>query len=223
MDRLTSMAIFVKAADLGSFTAAAAATGLSSQMVGKHVGALEERLGAELIRRTTRRQSLTAIGQAFYERCRIILAEADAADALAADLATTPRGRLRINAPVTFGACCLAPLVGRFLEDYPDVSVELVLSDGYVDLVDEGYDAVIRLGDLADTSLVARALRPHRLVACAAPSYLARRGAPAVPEDLAEHDCLAFVYASGLPFAQWPFQRDGRTTVVTIRSRACRG
>lgn len=219
IDRLTSMAVFVKAADLGSFAAAAAATGLSAQMVGKHVGALEERLGAELIRRTTRRQSLTEVGRAFYERCRTILVETEAAEALGQDLGSTPRGRLRVNAPVTFGACCLAPVVWRFLDAHPEVGVELTLSDRYVDLVGEGYDAVVRLGTLDDSSLLGRALQPHRLVACASPGYLARRGTPCVPEDLAAHDCLGFVYATGLPFAEWRFSRGGRETVVQVRSR----
>lgn len=219
IDRLTSMAVFVKAADLGSFAAAAAATGLSAQMVGKHVGALEERLGAELIRRTTRRQSLTEVGRAFYERCRAILAEMEAAEALGQDLGSTPRGRLRVNAPVTFGACCLAPLVWRFLDAHPEVGVELTLSDRYVDLVGEGYDAVVRLGALDDSSLLGRTLQPHRLVACASPGYLARRGTPRVPEDLAAHDCLGFVYATGLPFAEWRFSRGDRETAVQVRSR----
>lgn len=219
IDRLTSMAVFVKAADLGSFAAASAATGLSPQMVGKHVGALEERLGAELIRRTTRRQSLTEVGRAFYERCRAILAETEAAEALARDRDAAPRGRLRVNAPVTFGACCLAPVVWRFLDEHPEVAVELTLSDRYVDLVGEGYDAVLRLGALDDSTLLARALQPHRLVACASPAYLARRGAPDGPEDLAAHDCLGFVYTTGLPFAEWRFARDGREVVVKVKSR----
>lgn len=214
------MSVFVKAADLGSFTAAAAALGLSAQMVGKHVGALEERLGSELIRRTTRRQSLTSVGQAFYERCRTILAETEAAEALAADLSATPRGRLRINAPVIFGASCVAPLVGAYLDRYPDVSVELSLTDRYVDLVDEGFDLAIRLGALEDSSLLSRKLAPYRLIACAATNYLERRGTPATPDDLAAHDCLGFVYSTGLALDEWEFTAgDGETHRVRLRSR----
>ncbi|GJD50877.1 HTH-type transcriptional regulator DmlR [Methylobacterium crusticola] len=219
MDRLASMAAFVRAADLGSFTAAAGTLGISAQMVGKHVGFLEERLGAQLLRRTTRRQSLTDVGRAYYARARAVLSEAEAAEALVHDLSTTPRGRLRVNAPVTFGACRLAPLVTRYLAAYPEVEVELTLTDRYVDLVDEGYDAVIRLGPLKDTGLAARALGPHRLVACAAPAYLAAHGAPRVPEDLAAHACLSYVNWSGLPYAEWRFARDGRVHAVAVRSR----
>ncbi|WP_246725026.1 LysR family transcriptional regulator [Beijerinckia sp. L45] len=213
------MAVFVKAADLGSFTAAAAALDLSPQMVGRHVGFLEERLGVELIRRTTRRQSLTSIGQAFYERCRTILAETDAAESLAQDLGTTHRRHLRVGAPVSFGACCLAPIVSSYLEAQPAVSIDLVLSDRFVDIVDEGYDVVVRLGDLEDSSFLSRTLAPHRLVACASPGYLAKRGAPATPHDLADHDCLGFIYSTGLPFADWIFTRDDETQTVRVRSR----
>ncbi len=213
------MTAFVKAADLGSLTAAANALGLSSQMVSKHVADLEKRLGAQLLHRTTRRQSLTAIGQAFYERCRVVLAETEAAESLVHDLSTTPRGQLRVNAPETFGACSMAPLISRYLKIHPNVAVELTLSDRYVDVVDEGYDAVIRLGPLKDSSLAARALAPHRLVACASPAYLAERGIPGSPDDLTDHECLGFVYASGLPNAEWHFAREGRTYPVPVRGR----
>src|SRR6266849_3559362 len=139
MDRLASMEVFVKAADSGSFAAAAATLGLSSQMVGKHVRALEERLGARLLNRTTRRQSLTEVGRAFYERCKLVLAEVEAAEALAQDQHDTPRGRLRINAPVTFGSYSLVPMLTRYMRQYPEVTVDLTLSDRIVDLVEEGY------------------------------------------------------------------------------------
>ena len=219
MDRLASMAVFVRAADLGSFTAAAGALGMSSQMVGKHVGFLEARLGAQLLRRTTRRQSLTDVGRAFYERCRTVLAEADAAETLVHDLSTTPRGRLRVSAPVTFGACRVAPLVTRYLQAYPDVEVELTLTDRYVDVVDEGYDAVIRLGPLKDTGLAARELAAHRQIACASPAYIAAHGAPTSPEDLPAHECLGFVNWSGLPYAEWRFTKAGRVHAVQVHSR----
>ena len=219
IDRLTSMAVFAKAADLGSFTAAAAALDMSPQMVGKHVSLLEERLGTELIRRTTRRQSLTDIGRAFHERCRLILAETEAAERLGTDGGRVPRGRLRVNAPVTFGALRIAPLVGTFLDDHPEVAVELTLSDRYVDPTEEGYDVVVRLGNLADSTLVARALAPHRLMACASPAYLARKGRPATPNDLAEHDCLGFVFTTGLPLAEWTFSRAGAARTVRIATR----
>ena len=219
MDRLTSMGVFVRAADLGSFTAAAAALGMSSQMVGKHVSFLEARLGAQLLRRTTRQQSLTDVGRRFYESCRAILAETDAAEALVNDLSTTPRGRLRVNGPVTFGACRLAPLVARYLQAYPDVEVELTLTDRYVDVVDEGYDAVIRVGPIKDTALAMRKLAAYWLVACASPAYLAANGTPNSPEDLVEHQCLSFVSWSGLPYTEWRFTKAGLVYAVQVRSR----
>lgn len=219
LDRLASMAVFVKAADAGSFTAAARTLGMSSQMVGKHISFLEARLDAQLVRRTTRRQSLTDVGRAFYERCRTILAEAEAAEELVHDLSTKPRGRLRVNAPVTFGACRVSPLITRFLATYPDVEVELTLTDRFVDVVDEGYDAVFRLGPIKDTALAARRLADHSLVACASPSYLDVHGMPNTPEDLAAHQCLGFVNWSGLPYAEWRFTKAGRIHAVQVHSR----
>jgi DNA-binding transcriptional LysR family regulator len=219
MDRLTSMAVFVKAADLGSFTAAGTVLGLSSQMVGKHVSFLEERLGTQLLHRSTRRQSLTAIGQTYYERCRVVLAEAEAAEATARELSTTPRGRLRISAPVTFGSVALAPLVAGYLRAYPQTEVALDLTDRYVDVVGEGYDAVIRLGPLKDSRLISRTLPPYRLIACAAPGYLAAHGTPRKPADLIAHDCLGFIFASGQPFSEWRFVKEGQVHEVQVCSR----
>ncbi|MBD9504969.1 LysR family transcriptional regulator [Pseudomonas sp. PDM17] len=190
MDRLQSMAVFVRAADSGSFSAAGAALGMSSQMAGKHVSALEERLGVKLLNRTTRRQSLTEIGQHYYESCKRVLAEAEAADALALDHLAVPRGRLRISAPVTYGTYCLMPLLGRYLRQHPDVKIELSLNDRLVDLIDESFEAVIRIGPLDDSSLVARPLAAYRLIACAAPAYLAEHGTPQTPDDLQGHHCL---------------------------------
>ncbi|WP_459873402.1 LysR substrate-binding domain-containing protein [Halomonas shantousis] len=202
------MAIFVRTADLGSFTAAAAEFGLSTQMVSKHVMTLEQRLGSRLLHRTTRRQSLTEIGRIYHERCQAILAEVEAAEALTEQARAVPRGRLRINAPVTFGSQALVPLITRYLRDYPEVEVDLALSDRLVDPIEEGYEAVIRLGPISDsTTLVARPLAPYRLIACASPAYLAERGEPLTPEDLVEHECLGFAYWSGTLGRQWRFSR----------------
>jgi DNA-binding transcriptional LysR family regulator len=219
MDRLTSMEVFVKAADSGSFAAAASALGLSSQMVGKHVRALEARLGARLLNRTTRRQSLTELGAAFYERCKLVLAEAAAADALAADLRAIPRGRLRVNAPVNFGTYRLVPMLVRYLRQYPEVTVDLTVSDRIVDLVEEGYEAVIRISPLADSTLIARSLVPYRLVACASPAYLAERGTPVVPADLARHECLGFAYWARPPADEWQFTGADGAHSVRVGSR----
>ncbi len=209
----------MKAADLGSFTAAGVALGLTSQMVGKHVSALEARLNVTLLQRTTRRQSLTETGQRFYERCRAVLAEVAAADAVREEAGDPPRGRLRISAPVGFGAMRLAPIVTAFLESYPSVEVELTLTDRFVDVVEEGFDAVLRLGPIGETALVVRELTEQRQIACAAPSYLERCGTPQTPNDLDDHACLAFVNWSGRPYAEWRFGRDGVIHPIRVRSR----
>lgn len=219
MDRLTSMGVFVKAADSGSFVAAGASLGLSSQMIGKHIGFLEERLGARLLNRTTRRQSLTEVGRAFYERCKVVLAEAEAAEALAEDLHGVPRGRLRVSAPVSFGTYSLVPMLTRYLREHPEVTVDLSLSDRVVNLVDEGYDAAIRIARAVDSTLITRSLAPYRLVACASPAYLADRGVPRTPADLARHECLGFVYWSRSPMDEWPFRKDGQVHTVRVGSR----
>jgi DNA-binding transcriptional LysR family regulator len=145
---------------------------MSPQMVAKHVAYLEARLGTRLLNRTTRRQSLTPIGSTYYERCKLVLADAEWAEAAAEEARAAPSGRLRINAPVSFGTYALIPVVVRYLRDNPAVEIDLVLSDRFVDLIEEGYEAVFRIGPLADTSLMAIELRPFRLAACASPEYL---------------------------------------------------
>lgn len=217
MDRLASMAAFVKAADVGSFAAAASALGISPQMVAKHVASLETRLGARLLNRTTRRQSLTEIGRTYHERCKLVLAEAEAADSLAHEARAAPRGRLRVNAPVTFGAHRVVPLLTRYLRRHPNVEVDLVLGDRFVDLVEEGYEAVFRIGPLTDSGLMARALSPFRLVACASPAYLRERGTPVTPVDLKDHECLGYASWSGSTATEWRFIREGRVHDVQVR------
>lgn len=148
MDRLSSMEAFVTAAECGSYAKAAERMGLSAQMVAKHVAALEHRLGARLLNRTTRRQSLTELGHAYLERCQHILNEAKAADSLAEVMHDTPRGKLRISAPITFGACRLMPFVTEFLRLHPEIEIDLQLTDRFVDVVEEGFDITFRIGPL---------------------------------------------------------------------------
>jgi DNA-binding transcriptional LysR family regulator len=219
MDRLTSMAVFVKAAEAGSFAAASHALGLSSPMIGKHVRFLEDRLGVRLLNRTTRRQSMTEVGRAFYERCKLVLAEAEAAEALAEDLNATPRGRLRVNAPVVFGTHGLVPMLTRYMRQYPEVTLDLTLTDRLVDLVDEGYEAVIRIAELTDSALIGRALRRHQLVACASPAYLAERGVPTTPADLERHECLGFAYWARPPMDEWEFTDANGKYKARVQSR----
>ena len=218
MDRLASMGAFVKVVEAGSFAAAAITLGISPQMVAKHVTYLESRLGTRLLNRTTRQQSLTEIGRTYHERCRSVLAEVEWADALADEAKGSPRGRLRINAPVSFGAS-LMPLVTRYLRQNPQVEVDLVLNDRFVDLVEEGFEAVFRVGPLADSSLMARELSPFRLVACASPVYLRERGTPSNPVHLEDHECLGYTHWSRPMVYEWRFVQNGRVYEVRIRNR----
>ena len=148
-----------------------------------------------------------------------MLAEADWADSLADHARGMPRGRLRINAPLSFGSHSLVPLVTRYLRQHPQVEIDLVLTDRYVDLVEEGFEAVFRIGALAESPLISHELAPFRLVACASPEYLRARGTPVVPSDLGDHDCLGFASPSGPTVNVWRFDRDGRTHDVDIRGR----
>ncbi|MGF6771504.1 DNA-binding transcriptional LysR family regulator [Paraburkholderia sp. GAS199] len=192
MDRLTSLGVFVSAVEEGSLAAAARRFGLSAAMAGKHVSALEAELNARLLQRTTRRLSLTDTGQTYYERCKRILEAFDEARREASDSQGTARGVLRVAAPVTFGAMHLGAVVARYLEDHPQVNVEVLLGDRYVDLVDAGVDVAIRIGRLDDPGLVTRRLAPCRMVVCASPAYLERHGTPRKPNDLLHAQRLAF-------------------------------
>lgn len=195
MDRLTGMEVFVRVVETGSFTRAAEQTGLSRAMVSKHVLELENRLGVRLLNRTTRKISLTEAGAGYYERSAQIVAEIAEAERAAAQLNLRPRGLLKVNAPMTFGTLHLAPAIPAFIEANPEVTVELTQNDRVVDLVEEGYDLAVRIGRLPDSSLVARRLAPCRMVVCAAPAYLERRGTPRTPDDLTRHDCLGYTYS----------------------------
>jgi DNA-binding transcriptional LysR family regulator len=217
MDRLAAMALYVRAVDLGSFSAAAAEQRMSPQLVGKQIQKLEQHLGVQLLHRTTRRQSLTDFGHAFYERARIILSEVEAAESMAAATRAVPSGRLRVNAPVSFGMHTLAPRLPDYMKAHPGVSVELTLSNRAVDLVEEGYDAVFRVGELSDSGLIARALTPYRLVLCAAPSYLEGRTPPRTPADLRDHECLGFSHTELR--SHWTFDGPEGRAVVPVSGR----
>lgn len=209
MDRLTSMAVFVRAADLGSFAAAADELGLSATMVGKHVRFLEQRLRVQLINRTTRRQTLTDFGRTYYERCREILAGVDAADALATEQVQALHGRLRVAAPVHFGRHCVLPVLLGLARDYPGLELDLSFSDRLLDLAEDGVDLAIRTGRLEPApGLAARPLASQAMAVCAAPGYLARHGRPATLEALGAHTAL--VYRRTGPVPPWLFPRDGQ-------------
>lgn len=216
MDRLTSMAVFVKAVDLGSFAAAAAALDLSGPMIGKHVRFLEERLGVRLINRTTRRQSLTDFGRAYYERCRLVLAEAEAADALAADQLSEPRGKLRVIMPVHFGRRCVAPILLELAERYPALELDLSFSDPIADLAEDGCDLAIRTGILEDQAgVIARRIARQRMVVCASPSYLEMHGWPRQLGDLGSHQAIIY-RRSGRVVQPWLFPRDDQAALEVM-------
>jgi DNA-binding transcriptional LysR family regulator len=194
MDRLESMQVALLVSERGSFAAAAKQLRISATMVAKHVESVEQRLGAQIIRRTTRRHSITEVGREYLTRARAILADVATAEALAKEFQAAARGTLRVTAPVVYGAHALAPLVGELLETYPELEVELSLHDRVVDLIEEGFDVAVRSGPLGASGLIARPLDPIRMLLAAAPSYLDRAGVPRQPRDLERHDCLGFTY-----------------------------
>ncbi len=194
MDTLTAMRVFTQIVESGSFSAAAERLDISPAMATKHVAALEDRLGARLLHRTTRRLSLTETGKSYHERCVEILAEIEDLERSTGERVERPRGLLRITAPVSFGISHLAPRLAEFLSRYPEVRIDLALNDRIVDLVEEGYDLAIRISRLEDSSLVARRLAITQMMLCASPDYLARKGEPRHPRDLSAHDCLGYTY-----------------------------
>ncbi len=192
MDRLTEMEAFVRVVDHGGFTEAARQMGLSKSAVSKHVSALETRLAVRLLTRTTRRVSPTELGLAYYDRARAVLEDASEADSMVTAMQATPRGSLRISVPVSFGISQVSGAIARFLDAYPEVDVNMVLDDRFVELLAEGFDLAIRIGVLEDSSLKARKLAEVRLQLAASPAYLAARGMPQSIEDLNDHSLLHY-------------------------------
>lgn len=213
MDKLRAMAAFVQIVEKGSLTAAADALGTSPPSTVRTLAALERSLGARLLNRTTRRMSLTEEGRAFYERARHILGDVADAEAAVSLKQATPRGRLAIGAPVMFGRLHVAPLVAEFLARHPEVKVELLLMDRVVNLLEEGLDASLRIGSLADSSLVAVEVARTRRVVCASPAFLKRCGVPRVPADLARQPCIRFM---GLTPGDWEFKSGGKPLRVRV-------
>jgi DNA-binding transcriptional LysR family regulator len=217
MDIFQAMKTFTAVVEAGSFVGAMDAVGLSKPAVSRHVNELEAHLGTRLLQRTTRRLSLTGEGEAYYQRCKEILLAVQEAEGEVGSSALQAQGRLRIGAPQTFGALHLAALWGRFAAENPQVTLDIVLSDRIVDLVEEGYDLVIRIARLSDSSLVSRRLARTRMVLCASPQYLAKHGAPAHPHELARHDVISYTYWSSGD--NWNFDGPGGETTVRTHSR----
>ena len=214
MDRLTSLTVFGGVVECGGFSAAARRLNMSVTMVSSHVQALEDRLGARLLNRTTRKVSLTEVGQAYYERSSRILQELDEADRIAGALHTTPRGPLRVHASANI-VRFLAPILADFLDRYPAVSIELSTGDKMVDLIQDAQDVVIRTTPPPDSGLVVRRLTPWRHVLCCAPAYLDAYPAPLHPSDLVHHNCLRYAfYPHG---DEWRFEaNDGDPVSVKV-------
>lgn len=215
MDRLQTLAEFLAVVEEGSYTAAARKLGTSKSQISKHVQALEAHLGARLFHRTTRRLSLTEPGSQFAERARQILDALEHAEREAGDLYARPRGRLRLNVPMSFGRLHLGQAMPEFLRRYSDLKVDVSLNDRYVDLVEDGFDAAIRIGELADSSLIARRIAVCERWVCGAPDYLARHGRPTHPDALKDHRCLLYAYSH--QHGEWEFQGpDGQRTSIPV-------
>jgi len=215
MDRFTSLTIFARVVANGSFAGAARQLNMSPAAVSTHIQALEARLGTRLLNRTTRSLALTEIGKVFYERSTHLLAELEETERLAGELQKTPRGRLRINVTPSFGDLHVAAAAADFSARYPDISIELIATSRFADLVEEGFDLAVRTEPPPESSLVARRIAPVRLVVCGAPAYLDKHGTPQRPEDLAAHNCLRL---SELSFRdEWCLTgADGKETWIPV-------
>jgi DNA-binding transcriptional LysR family regulator len=209
LDRVTGMQVFSRVAALGSLSAAARALGMSQTMATKHVAAVEERLGVKLLHRTTRRLTLTEAGRHYLDAAERILAELEDAEAAVSAERLEARGTLRVNVPVSFGIREIAPLLPEFTRSYPSVTVDLGLNDRVVDLIEEGWDMAVRIGRVAESTMIARKLAPCRTALCAAPAYLAERGTPRRVSDLKDHNCLGYTLSRALGFDRWSFGIDG--------------
>jgi DNA-binding transcriptional LysR family regulator len=213
MDRFTSLTAFVRVVDTGGFSAAGRRLNMSTTMVSNHVQALEERLGARLLNRTTRKVSLTEVGRAYYDRCTQILADIEQADDIAGALQSTPRGTLRIYTN-THIVQFLSPVVAEFLGSYPDVKVDLVIGERNVDLIDENFDLAVRMVPPPDSSLIVRSLATWRHVLCCSHGYIEQYGRVELLADLAGRNCLRHV---SYPFDEWRFiDRKGAPASVRI-------
>ena len=213
MDRITSMRVFVRAASDGSLSAAARHLGMSPAMATKHVNALEARLGVKLFHRSTRRLTLTEAGSDYLDACLRILPEIDEAETAAASQRVKASGLLRMNVPLSFGRCFVAPLMPEFCRRHPEVAVELGLSDAELDIIAGSWDLAIRIGRLDDSPLQARRLGDSEMKVCAAPAYLDQRGVPRRVAELVQHNCLGYTLSRSQGRQHWAFGVDGEVRV----------
>ena len=213
MNQLDDMRILVEVIDRGSFSLAAQQLRLSKQLVSRRIMALEDRLGVQLLTRTTRRLSPTELGRDFAERGRRIIADVAEAELAMSSHVVVPRGTVRLSAPLSFGVARLSPMLADFMRLHPDVEIDLDLSDRAVDIIAEGFDMAIRIGVLPDSTLVARKLIALRLVICASPEYLRQRGVPMSPSDLKDHACLLFRHSRGVT---WTLSSGGKAQALAV-------
>lgn len=217
MDKLTSMSVFVRVAKAGSFAGGASELGISRAMATKHIMQLEGSLGTRLFNRTTRSLNLTDVGTSYLERCQQVLLDVEEMEAAVTHLQSEPRGVLKISAPPVIGAKHITSAIAEFLKIHPDLTVDLILQSSTGDLIDEGIDIAIYLGDLADTSMVARKLASSSMVVCGSPDYLAKHGIPNTPEDLRNHSCL--VNWASSPRNKWKFKSKTGYTSINVSGR----
>jgi DNA-binding transcriptional LysR family regulator len=214
MDALNSMELFVDVVAAGSFSQAGRRRGLAASSVTRSINALEDGLGVRLLNRTTRKLSLTEAGRLYHERSRRIIAEVEDARLSVTQLEAAPRGTLRLNVPVVFGRLHVAPALPAFLARYPALQIDLNMTDGFIDLVEEGVDLAVRIGELEDSSLIARRLAPNHRVICASPDYLRTAGVPQEPADLRAHNCLIYKRQAGR--ATWRLRNPGGTVEIEV-------
>lgn len=217
MARLEDMETFIRVVEAGSISGASERMGIAKSAVSRRIAGLEERLGAQLFRRTTRKLSLTDTANRFYERCVHILADVQEAEYAVSDEHGTLRGRLRVAVPLSFGLLHLGPAIDAFMKEHPEVEFDLDFNDHQVDLLGEGFDVALRIADLPDSSLIARRLAPIHMVACASPAYLEAKGTPETPMDLVNHSCLT--YSNMNNPSVWPYVGpDGKASSVRVKS-----
>jgi DNA-binding transcriptional LysR family regulator len=214
MDILASMKVFVAVVDAGSFAAAADRLDMSRAMTSKYVMNLEDHLGTRLLNRTTRRLSVTESGSVFYERCVQIISDVTEAEQVAGHFSAIPRGTLKITMPLPFGLHRLGPVIADYVRQFPDVKLDISLSDRKVDLIDEGLDLAIRIGSLPESGLIARKLGSDRTVVCASPAYLKQHGTPQTPADLVNHACLGYTYTNSGD--EWRLKSRDEEVAITI-------
>jgi len=216
MGHSSELLLVVELARAGGMSAAARELDVTPAAVSKRLAQIEARLGVRLFNRSTRRLSLTAEGEVYLENARRILGEIDDLDALIASRQAAPRGLLKVNAPLGFGRSYIAPAIAEFAQQYPEVSLQLQLTDRPADFVREAFDVAVRFGDLPDTSLIARKIAPNRRLVCASPGYLKKHGTPVTPHDLARHQCIV-LRQNEAAYGLWRFTKGRRSETVKVR------